>query len=59
MVLNLKKFNKFMNYIHFKMENFEQALRLISSGGFMASADLKHAYYSVKFAVEQQKYLCF
>lgn len=59
LVLNLKKLNKFMNYIHFKMENFEQAIRLISSGAFMASVDLKHAYYSVKIAEEQQKYLCF
>lgn len=59
MVINLKKLNKFMNYTHFKMENFEQAIRLISSGVFMASVDLKHAYYSVKIAEEQQKYLCF
>lgn len=59
MVINLKKLNTFMNPIHFKMENFEQAIRLISAGAFMASVDLKHAYYSVKIADEQQKYLSF
>ena len=41
------------------MENFEQALQLLSQGDYMASIDLKKAYYTVKIAEEQQKYLCF
>ena len=41
------------------MENFEQAIRLINAGNYLASVDLRHAYYSVKKAVEQQKFLCF
>lgn len=59
MILNLEKFNKFLEYKHFKMENFEQAIRLVNSGVFMASVDLRHAYYSVKIAEEQQRFLCF
>ena len=56
-LLNLKKLNQHIPYIHFKMENFEQAIRLINQGDFLASVDLKHAYYSVKIAEEQQQFL--
>lgn len=59
MVLNLEKLNKHIPYKHFKMENFEQAIRLINEGDFLASVDLRHAYYSVKIAEEQQRFLCF
>lgn len=41
------------------MGNFEQAIRLIHAGDYLASVDLRHAYYSVKIANEQQKFLCF
>ena len=41
------------------MENFEQAIRLVNEGDFLASIDLKHAYYSVRIAEEQQRFLCF
>ena len=58
MILNLEKLNKCINYKHFKMENFEQAIWLVNKGDYMASVDLRHAYYSVKIA-EEQKFLCF
>ena len=58
-VLNLEKLNEHVAYKHFKMENFQQAIQLVSQGDFMASIDLKKAYYSVRIAEEQQKYLCF
>lgn len=48
MAINLEKLNKHIAYNHFKMENFEQAVRLINKGDHMASIDLKHAYYTVK-----------
>ncbi len=41
------------------MENFEQTVRLINKGDFMASVDLCHTYYSIKIVEEQQKYFCF
>ena len=59
MVLNLKKLNQHIPYKHFKMESFELALNLITTNMFMASVDLRHAYYSIKIAEEQQKYFCF
>ena len=59
LVLNLEKLNRYIPYKHFKMENFEQAISLINQGDFLASVDLRHAYYSVKIAEEQQKFLCF
>ena len=59
MVLNLKKLNNYIPYIHFKMETFELALNMITSNMFLASVDLRHAYYSVKIAEEQRKYFCF
>lgn len=58
MILNLEKLSEHIAYIHFKMENFELAVRLINKDCYLASVDLKHAYYSVKIA-EQQKFLCF
>lgn len=59
LVLNLKELNLHIPYKHFKMENFEQAIKLIHAGDYLASVDLRHAYYSVKVAEEQQKFLCF
>ena len=53
MVLNLKKLNEYIPYKHFKMETFENALTLISKGSYMASVDLRHAYYSIQIAEEQ------
>lgn len=59
MVLNLEKLNLHIPYQHFKMEDFELAVRLINAGDFLASVDLRHAYYSIKIAEEQQKFFCF
>ena len=52
MVLNLKELNKYIPYKHFKMENSEQAIRLVNAGDYLASVDLRHAYYSVRIAEE-------
>ena len=59
LVLNLKELNTHIPYKHFKMENFEQALGLVQEGDYLASVDLRHAYYSVRIASEQQDFLCF
>ncbi|KAK6181898.1 hypothetical protein SNE40_009676 [Patella caerulea] len=59
MILNLKKLNEFISYHHFKMDTFESALRLIKPDCYLASIDLRHAYYSVPMAQEHQKYLRF
>ena len=59
MILNLEKLNKHINIKHFKMENCKQANWLVNKGDYMASVHLRHAYYSVKIAEEQQKFFCF
>ncbi|CAG2195281.1 unnamed protein product [Mytilus edulis] len=59
MILNLKKLNEYIEYHHFKMDTFESAIKLVTSKSFMASIDLRHAYYSVPIAEEHQKFLRF
>jgi hypothetical protein len=59
MILNLKELNKFIVYKHFKMESLNSVLDLMTPGCFMASADIKDAYYTVPVAQEHQKYLRF
>ena len=44
MILNLKCFNEFIEYKHFKMDSIFTALNLIKPGVFMASVDLKDAF---------------
>ncbi|MES9884831.1 MAG: reverse transcriptase domain-containing protein [Sedimenticola sp.] len=59
MILNLKELNKYIPYHHFKMDTFETALTMITKDCYMASIDLRHAYYSVPVAEEHQKLLKF
>ena len=59
MILNLKPLNEFVDYYHFKMDTFQTALKLIQAGCFMASVDLKDAYYSIPVHPEHRKYLMF
>lgn len=47
MILNLKRLNSQVTYCHFKMENSTSALKLIKKDAFVASIDLKDAYFSV------------
>lgn len=54
-ILNLKTFNEFVEYHHFKMDTLESAIRLIKPNCYMASIDLKDAYYTVAIAEEHQK----
>ena len=58
-ILNLKTLNEFVEYHHFKMDTLESAIRIIKSDCYMASIDLKDAYYTVAIAEEHQKYLEF
>ena len=58
-ILNLKPFNEFVKYRHFKMATIHSALELITPGCYMASIDLSDAYYSVRVANSDRKYLQF
>ena len=57
MILNLKRINGKVTYHHFKIETLNTALKLIGEGCFMASIDLKDAYYSLPIHEEHKKLL--
>ena len=59
MILNLKELNKSIVYRHFKMDSLKTVTDLMTQGCFMASVDIKDAYYTVPIATEHQKYLKF
>ena len=59
MILNLKDLNESIQFLHFKMDSIHSVLHNVTPGCFMASLDLKSAYYSVPIAPEFQKYLKF
>ena len=59
MILNLKELNQYIEYHHFKMDTFESVLKLVKPGCFFASIDVRHAYYSVPMAAENQVKLRF
>ena len=56
LILDLSELNKSVAYQHFKMDNINSAVLLLSPDCFMASLDLRDAYYSVP---ESRKYLRF
>ena len=59
LILNLKNLNNGMPYVHFKMETLSSVLHLITPGCYLASTDLKDAYYSVPILTDYTKYLKF
>ena len=46
-IINLKPLNKFLEYEHFKLEDFRVARRLVTKGCYFGSVDIKDAYYHV------------
>ena len=59
MILNLKNLNEYILHYDFKTNTIQTSLKLMHSGCFMASVDLKDAYYSVPVASEHLKFLKF
>ena len=59
MILNLKSFNTHVTNHHFKMDNIWTAIRMMKPGCYMASIDLKEAYYSVPISSTDKKFLKF
>ena len=57
-ILNLKACNEFIAYHHFKMDTLKAAVNM-RPGCFMASGDLKDAYYTVPIHPSHQKYFKF
>ena len=59
MILNLKEFNKSVEHHHFKMDTLDTVTKMIEPGCYMASVDLKDAYYTVVIHKDHQKFLKF
>ena len=49
----------FVRYQHFKMESLKQLVAMMKPSCFMASLDIRDAYYSVPIHKSHQKYLKF
>ena len=58
-VINLKPLNKFVQRIRFKMESIDLISGLLHPGDYLASVDLKDAYFSVNIDPRDRKYLRF
>ena len=59
MIIDLSDLNEFVTKQHFKMEHLGVAADLLFPGAWLASIDLKEAYYTIPISDEDQKYLCF
>lgn len=59
LMCNLKYLNQYIQYHHFKMDSLFSVLRMITPGCYMASIDLKDAYYCIPVSKNYQKYLKF
>ena len=59
MILNLKEFNKSVEHHHFKMDTLDTVTKMIKPGCYMASVDLKDAYYTVPIQRDHQTFLKF
>ena len=59
LILNLKEFNKSVTYTHFKMDTLQTITNLMTKNCFMASVDLKDAYYTIPVHKGHRKYLKF
>jgi len=59
LILNLKILNQDIDYHHFKMDTIHTCIDLMTKGCFMASLDLRDAYYSVPIHEAHQKFLKF
>ena len=58
-ILNLKYLNLVCETHHFKMETLKQAIHMIKKNSFLASIDIKDAFYSVPIHDSHKKYLKF
>ena len=59
LILDLTQLNLQVQYEHFKMFSLNTAIDLITPGAWMASVDLKDAYYTIPVRQADRKYLRF
>ena len=58
-VINLSRFNNYVEHCHFKMEDLKAVADLLRPGDFMCKLDLKDAYFSVPLHRRSQKFIRF
>ena len=58
-MINLKKLNKFVPYLHFKMEGFHCLKDMLQKDDYMCKIDMKDAYFSVPLCNSSKKYVRF
>ena len=59
LILNLKRFNESVSHYHFKMDSFSTITKLVSQNCYLASVDMKDAYYSIPIRSSDRKFLRF
>ena len=59
LILDLANLNQSVEYNHFKMFSLRTALEMMTRDAWMASVDLKDAFFSIPVAQGQRKYLRF
>ena len=59
MILNLKQFNRYVDYAHFKMESLQNILDLVTENCFMCILDLSNAYLMVPIGRKYIQFLKF
>lgn len=58
MIVDMSKLNDNIEKKHFKMDHLQVAIDMMKPNSFMASIDLKDAYYTVPIHKEFQQYMC-
>lgn len=59
LIIDLSPLNIHIKKEHFKMDNLQSAIDMMSKGAFMASIDLQDAYYTLPIAEQFKPYMCF
>ena len=59
LILNLKRFNEAVRLYHFKMDSLSTITKFVTKNCFMASVDMKDAYYSIPIKSSDRKFLRF
>jgi len=58
-IINLKELNKFIDPLHFKMEDIRSVRDFINKNSYMCTLNLKDAYYLVPIKENYRKFLRF
>lgn len=58
-ILNLRDFNPFVKYFHFKMDSIHDVIQLVHPNCFFMTVDFKDAYFSVPVRPKDRKWLRF